>query len=1315
MALYCLSTDPFNSHELDSMVDVFPSSQRPIHFAMRASVRYQKETRDKSAVALSAHFIGLFVQERMGEIFELWAMVHISQIRMIAHTENEYVLVETPETKITFSGQGTTKFAQLLYRNYCISYSLNDPEDVVEVQSDNLRLFPDIRLRVSPSQRFQFAYFATCSLNSVKYNQDVVRYIHSLLLSGNSIVDVSLLPLNLFGHSDSLLPIFTSLKLLRYISGVCLSNTERPTVLQDFVPIVSYCDNMRIIHFENCGVTDGLTELAREVHKSGNFSVSYWNLSKNRFTDFSAFPAILNRSVEPLLYINLNDCGISAEDGADLFRVLEQNEMCSSLKYFYYSGNDMGNVEILSEFSRFLKVARLETLDLSRTSEGAEGILKCINVNHVCLKTLILSESVYSREAISQLLIFLKETNTLRYLDISSMNLPPESVAGIIHTIVKNRELKDFHLIMDRLDLHGDNLLPIFRAFLDEEKLSKWKELSFNGNGLQYEDLKNLIPMLKRMRKLESISLSDNFHSDMYGIGVLLKELLQIPAIKNVSLAGGENNHLEQELLPFLRVAAKHTGLVHLDVSQNAMGGQIIPCLVQILHDCHKLEVLLIDGNDINETDKIETLVDAVASSKNLISFSFPVTDSTKMVSAVDDEDVKSVLVDRLAELQVSAAKAVTEHRMKMGLPGELPFDAKPEIMDLIKSISSATRKRMAYNHEHLKIHSCVCEIFGLPLPFQKSGEVVTDGGPVEEIDIGDMAIYETESMARIVKEVNPRYPDFYNTATIGPNLRTLLARQPPPKFEKRSSYRPDSSSSDDINLKHSKKRRDIYSSRSESSSSDDVNLKHSKKRRDMYAIRSDDDFRRNTKRSRAQRDFHKNKLEHESDDEFLRMKSRKSDRSHAIWNDSTRGKRHEGYVKKKSAKFDASSSEFESDQPVKRRKLQRSRKFAKSGPRIKFDMDYAALPFPRNPKNLETRGIVGEDDIDRLMQTGYLTMTERNNLLEQLKNKRSAAPILRSRRHKQPQNKYDAAISSDSSDFDRYESQEVAVPKPLPRPQERPEVPSLDLSPRDFDTYDYSSDDVNPSENEVRPAPRRVPPRRLSWISEPNQASVSGRLGSSSSGSEQHSSDQDVGILANPQRLPGHGSSNDGIQELRDMFVLSSDVDDIGLFGKDRGNDPALSLFSSSSTTDQEPPPKLDNNSDVEDPLPTLYSDSDPEEPPPKFDSDPEEPQNPYVPPENPPQKIDSDTEEPPQELYVAPRKPPKRDVAKEKPPKRANKPVRRIRQLEPEPEPEPIQAPSQRNRYALSSLPKPPHLASKQAIIEYAHDMLLADGIRC
>ena len=904
MSLFHLSVPekrevPFSSVEYECIEKAFPADQKPVHFAMRANIRYQKESRKTCAAALSSHFICLFSQEKVGEELDLWATLHISAIEMIAHKEGEFVLLKTADTNVTFTGDDTTKFAQLVYRNYCLSYSLNDPDDVVEVRTDNMSLFPDIRLQTSPSQRFQFAYFATCSLNKVKFNQDVVRYIHSLLLSGNSIVDLSLLPVNLFGSSkssDYLFPIFNSLKLLRYISGICLSNTERPDVVKALVPVVSYCDNMRIVHFENCGVTEGLEELAHEVHKSESFSVSYWNLSKNKFTDFEAFPRLIDESTEPLLYINLNDCGISAENSARLFRALRQSDKIESLKYFYYAGNDLTSEDAITEFGGFLKVARLETLDLSRYSDGAEDVLRCLNQFKQPLKNLVLAESNYSTEAITQLLIFIKESETLRELDVSAMNLPPESIAGIIHAIVLNKSLRDMSLKLDNLDLHDDNLLPIFRAFLDEEKLSKWRELSFNGNGMKYDDLKNLIPLFKRMRKLESISVSDNFNSDMYGIGMLLKDLLKIETLKKVCVAGGKSNHLGDELQPFLRALAKHPDLVYLDISKNAMGNHTIPYVIQILHDCHKLEVLMIDDNAFETTDKLDQLIDAVDGAKALISFGFPVTDSVAMVSAMgdDDEEAKNIVIARLAEMQINAAKAINEHRLKRGLPGELPFDVKPEIMELIKSISHITKKRMAQNNEKMKIHSCVCEVFGLPLPFQKMGEVVTDGGPVVDVEIGDMKVYETESMGRIVKELNANYPDFYNTTTMGPNLKSVLTGGIHPlaaipigdsakKSKKRSHRGGDvdkrhrSSTSDDSSEMNKKSRKTRHSdSKKRHISSDSESIEVKKKRRESSDDSDDVKVRKSYKSRSVSVSMKESKRKHHQSSDDSDEKQRK-------------------------------------------------------------------------------------------------------------------------------------------------------------------------------------------------------------------------------------------------------------------------------------------------------------------------------------------------------------------------------------------------------------------------------------------------------
>jgi hypothetical protein len=141
----------------------------------------------------------------------------------------------------------------------------------LKLRSNEVDLFPTINpaiIRLSPSQRFQFACYAECTRREEGYsdnarnlyNHDVVRYLHSLLLSRNSIIDISVLPLRFLGprlSKDYLLAIFESLRLLRFASGVCLSHVKRTNVIREFVPVVACCKNLQIIHFEDYGAKPG--------------------------------------------------------------------------------------------------------------------------------------------------------------------------------------------------------------------------------------------------------------------------------------------------------------------------------------------------------------------------------------------------------------------------------------------------------------------------------------------------------------------------------------------------------------------------------------------------------------------------------------------------------------------------------------------------------------------------------------------------------------------------------------------------------------------------------------------------------------------------------------------------------------------------------------------------------------------------------------------------------------------------------------------------------------------------------------------------
>jgi hypothetical protein len=54
-------------------------------------------------------------------------------------------------------------------------------------------------------------------------------------------------------------------------------------------------------------------------------------------------------------------------------------------------------------------------------------------------------------------------------------------------------------------------------------------------------------------------------------------------------------------------------------------------------------------------------------------------------------------------------------------------------------------------------------------------GEILEHGGQIKDIDIGEMEVYGTECMAKIVKELDTNYPDFYNTPTMGVNIHSIL------------------------------------------------------------------------------------------------------------------------------------------------------------------------------------------------------------------------------------------------------------------------------------------------------------------------------------------------------------------------------------------------------------------------------------------------------------------------------------------------------------------------------------------------------------
>jgi len=775
-------TLPLSVSELDTVSKLFPADEIPIHLAFRSDIRISKQTKRDCIIGLSRHWI--YCIDKKKNNFYVYSQVHISDVVLIASNSTEFVVVKTKTTNLTVTAPECLQFAQFLYRNHALSFSTLSLEDSCEVRATDLSCFPQIDIELSPSQRFQFTYFACCSLHQMKYNHEVVRYFHNLILSKNAIVDISQLPLDFVTRAakSDLVPIFESFKLMKFVCGIACSNINRPEALKVFAPFLTTGDNIQIIHFEKCNIQEGLVELLDCVKANPILQVSYWNLSNNPLKNLSLLPEILTYSQNPVLYLNLSFCGVTNQISAALFSSLIANRNLWTISHLILAGIQLSSKEALAKFGEYLRiittspnVCYLETLDLSSMAVGFEAVMELILKHDVPLKRLYINNTTFTQTGVNQILSYIRSSQNLIELDVSSTNFNPEFLATLVSTISSNAAITEFSLHLNNLKLSTTGLLPLFRSFLSSN-LSKWKCLTFDDNNMVLDDLRDLIPLFIRMSNLEEVSLSKNFSSSMIGIGETLPKLLKIPKINTIRITGGiKSKRLGAELFQFLEKVSTLPNIRIIDISNNDIGDSGVPYLSQILHLSPNLETFLVDGNGFRSIECLSSLVEAANTNTSIITMNFPVQDAQEIVKNAQGHD-RDVSARRLGDLQISLLQRVIANRTRKHLPHDLPFAVPPEIQALIKGISRTAHS--VFRGTNKKRHSYVTEFFGIPFPFQFSGDSVPYDECLEEIPGSLSEYYGGVPMNRYYNEKNLDFSTLCFT-TMNPALHSLLNPQP--------------------------------------------------------------------------------------------------------------------------------------------------------------------------------------------------------------------------------------------------------------------------------------------------------------------------------------------------------------------------------------------------------------------------------------------------------------------------------------------------------------------------------------------------------
>lgn len=493
---------------------------------------------------------------------------------------------------------------QIVYRNLSLAYANSnfkpqlliaqtmgeDEFDVYDDQEseDNFPPFDDfIKEKLSPSQRFQFTYAANCSHDYVPYNHEIVTYFHSQVINFNGVFNAGYIPTsNRSAKKESIsqknnlyemVPLFRSLIYSEYIHGV-VCDVKRPDIFKAVSYQLVRSSNIAFLHLSHVHASDGLSDLyVNMFYNIDHCGVVYFDFSGNNikneiinlnFKDApetfeekerkraKSFFDIFRKYKSEVIYFSFNECEFEKQHLNALFSAMNSYKSLSKLKYLHISGSQLidESRELLKNY--FDVYQTLVSLDIGNMPDDAKDIEKVIEmIHHQPLECLYLYNDQITDKCFEALKNLIDDVPSLSVLDVSGTGLTSDHVARIVEAMSSRQNYRMLTIKASRLGIYGVGTATIVRGFLNGQ-LDQWETIYLDSNNMRTSDLQLLVPLFQQMINLRELSLSDNFDSEMMGIDLELCNILRIPGLRILHLAGSDKKQLGNKIKPFILATA---------------------------------------------------------------------------------------------------------------------------------------------------------------------------------------------------------------------------------------------------------------------------------------------------------------------------------------------------------------------------------------------------------------------------------------------------------------------------------------------------------------------------------------------------------------------------------------------------------------------------------------------------------------------------------------------------------------------------------------------------------------------------------------
>ena len=781
-----------NPKEKEQIECIVPMHQAKIHLAFRANLVFDGKTYKNGVAALSEHTITVCSRAMLGKNLKLLAVFHMLDLKALRTISDECVEITTAEHSVTILSTTCMRFARCTLRNYILSAPLMPPNMRFKLQSHDPSQFPPFQPPLSPSQEFQFTYNANCSFYDSTYHHDVARYFHHLVSTGNAMFDLTQLPIDILedalGEASDARPITASLCFCPYIYGFNCENISKCDIVKATAPIVLLNSNLRVLRLVGTGASEGCNELAKAMVKNESPGVVYWDLSDNQM-DIIPFAEAIGVYGEPILSLKLRNCRIEAYAMEVLLNSLLQNQVQHGIKQLCLSGNDMNarHAQMLAELLKkddcddlnILEIGPVQSLDLI-----LDALLRRADqVSHLRIIDTPITEKYEGC-----LVALLEQAAALRELDLSGCQISLAGFETVLATISHNRHIRNIalrfnhvdsrSLVMDVLRRSERKVQQLINVLeVDESLRKKIISLSLDENAIKEEEMKQMLPVIRNMPNLQELSLNGNFSAKTIGISDHLVQLLQIPNLEYLSVAGSDGGKMQVALLPFIKALRANTTLRRVDISNNEIGDAGLKLVTRLLRKSKTLLSISFDGSKPRDLSTIFAVLDAVGSSHCLMNVPYPIDDIYECVAELNGE-ARERAFETLTHLQSKMEVKLAKNGAKIGVFSKLTLLNDPILNDLISDMTVDVQEKLATVQVHK--HLLVNQVVGLPMPHQADFVTLVDSKKVR--DSGDdegRELYVSKNFMESITDDTETEPDFEDGDLSTLRFNSLIIRRP--------------------------------------------------------------------------------------------------------------------------------------------------------------------------------------------------------------------------------------------------------------------------------------------------------------------------------------------------------------------------------------------------------------------------------------------------------------------------------------------------------------------------------------------------------